>query len=116
MKHIFSEYGTEINFNYRLFFCWGKEIFNAPSRWKCSETGFCRAVLQEGGSGTWQQVLTSTDRGGSEIYQVVQTLRVINYLEGSQELVQHFIEGLYIGARALHVLNLIWFGYIVRLS
>jgi hypothetical protein len=35
---------------------------------------------------------------------------------GSPELVQHsFIEGVHIGARALHVLNLIWFRYIARL-
>ncbi len=36
---------------------------------------------------------------------------------GPPELVQHFrIEGVHIGPRALHVLNLIWFGCIPRLS
>jgi hypothetical protein len=45
--------------------------------------------------------------------------RVKNYLErppsySSSSL--SFIEGVHIGARALHVLNLIWFGYIARLS
>ncbi len=35
---------------------------------------------------------------------------------GPPELVQHFrfIGGVHIGARALHVLNLMWFGYIAR--
>jgi hypothetical protein len=37
---------------------------------------------------------------------------------GPPELVQQFRlqGGIHIGARALHVLNLIWFGYITRLS
>ncbi len=34
---------------------------------------------------------------------------------GPPGLVQHFIGRVHIGARALHVLNLIWFGYITRL-
>jgi hypothetical protein len=46
------------------------------------------------------------------------TLRVMNYLEGPPQLVQHFglSGGVHIGARALHVLNLIRFGYIACLS
>ncbi len=37
---------------------------------------------------------------------------------GPLEIVHHFRfkGGVHIGARALHVLNLIWFGYIARLS
>jgi hypothetical protein len=35
---------------------------------------------------------------------------------GPPELVQPFIGGVHIGARALHVLNVIWFGCIARLS
>jgi hypothetical protein len=38
----------------------------------------------------------------------------------NSELVHHFrlyfLGGVHIGARALHVINLIWFGYIARLS
>ncbi len=35
---------------------------------------------------------------------------------GPSELAVSFIGGVHIGARALHVLNLIWFGYITCLS
>jgi hypothetical protein len=42
----------------------------------------------------------------------------IELTRGPPELVQHFryIGGVHNGARALRVLNLIWFGYIARLS
>jgi hypothetical protein len=47
------------------------------------------------------------------------SLRVTNQLENPSEygsLALSFIGGVYFGARALHVLTLIWFGCIARLS
>jgi hypothetical protein len=50
----------------------------------------------------------------------VSVLQSNEFIRGTPELVQQsalsFIGGVHIGARALHVLNLIWFGYITRQS
>jgi hypothetical protein len=41
---------------------------------------------------------------------------VMNKLEGPPSSALSFIGGVHIGSRALHVLNLIWFGCVARLS
>jgi hypothetical protein len=61
------------------------------------------------------QIITRTI--SEDTAQQVFTLRVMNKLEGPPNLCRTFLTGgVDNGARALHVLNFIWFGYVASLS